>query len=306
MVDRRWPHRERFHPDPSLRTPPGSARPRPWQAPAEGRPLPRTRILLVGNATGLRMAAVTMLRRDGHMVDAAATGEEAVQALNNAPYDVVFIDAVLPDTTAEAMLDTIRDMTGPARLAPVIVLAPPHDELEARAWREAGADDVLTANPTLDELAGAIARHVWLSRSFGPMLGFMPGLQEESEEGIPVLSLERISELRANMPREELLDMVEECIADMFHRLPALRRALATGSSGAITAQAHAMVGMAGGYGMAVLEARLRAILTAVRGRRLDTIDGAAAMVETDLTRAAGALRRVLRIPQPAASGAQT
>jgi hypothetical protein len=129
---------------------------------------------------------------------------------------------------------------------------------------------------------------------------------EEFEEGIPILSAERIMELRANLPREELLEMVEECIADLFHRLPALRRSLATGATGAITAQTHAMVGMAGGYGMAVLEARLRAILTAVRTRRLDTIDGAAATVEADLTRAAAALRRTLRQPLPARSGVQT
>jgi hypothetical protein len=134
----------------------------------------------------------------------------------------------------------------------------------------------------------------------------MPGLREESEEGIPILSAERVDELRSNLPREELIEMVEECISDMFHRLPALRRSLAAGSAGAITAQAHAMVGMAGGYGMAVLEARLRAILTAVRGRRLDTIDGAAAVIEADLTRGAAALRRALRMPQPARSGAQS
>jgi len=110
-------------------------------------------------------------------------------------------------------------------------------------------------------------------------------------------------ELRANLPRDDLLDMVEECIADLFHRMPAFRRSLATGASGAITAQTHAMVGMAGGYGMAVLEARLRAILTAVRAQRLDTIDGAADMVEADLTRAAAALRRTLRLPHQANSG---
>ena len=88
----------------------------------------------------------------------------------------------------------------------------------------------------------------------------MPGLERRIEEGIPILSAERVDELRSNLPREELVEMVEECISDMFHRLPALRRSLAAGSSGAITAQAHAMVGMAGGYGMAVLEARLRAM----------------------------------------------
>ncbi len=60
---------------------PGQSGRAPGQAPAEGRTTPRTRVLLAGAATGLRMAAVTMLRRDGHLVDVAETGEAAVQAL---------------------------------------------------------------------------------------------------------------------------------------------------------------------------------------------------------------------------------
>ncbi len=282
---------------------PGQRGRAPGQIPAEGRPLPRTRILLAGVPTGLRMAAVTMLRRDGHMVDAVTTGEAAVKALNDTPYDVAFVDTVLPDMTVESAIETIRDRVGPARTTPVIVLAPPHKEIDERSWRDAGADGVVSSNPTLEDLAGAIRDNVWLSRPFGPGLGSMPGLEDESEEGMPILSAERVVELRTNIQREELADMVEECISDLYRRLPALRRALTVGSPGAISAQAHAMVGMAGGYGMAVLEARLRAILTAVRARRLDTIDGASEVVESDLTRAAAALRRALRLPQPTRSG---
>lgn len=278
----------------------------PGQLLAEGNSLPRTRILLAGAATGLRMAAVTMLRRDGHMVDVAVSGEGAIQALREVPYDIAFIDGALPDMSIEVAIAAIRDLTGPARLMPLIVSAQPQEEADERPWRDSGADDILVANPTLDDLISAIRRHVWFSRSFTREAGALSGPVEEFEEGIPILSAERVMELRANLPREELLEMVEECIADLFHRLPALRRSLATGATGAITAQTHAMVGMAGGYGMAVLEARLRVILTAVRTNRLDTIDGAAAMVEADLTRAAAALRRTLRLPHQASSGAQT
>jgi signal transduction histidine kinase len=285
---------------------PGRRGREPGQVPAEGRPLPRTRVMLIGAATGVRIAAVTMLRRDGHMVDQVTTMQQAASLLKNAPYDVVFMDSVLPDLSVEQAIATMRGMPGPAHTVPLIVLAPPAEESEARAWRAIGATDIVANDPTLDDLTGAIRRNVWLNRSPLPGAGFMPGLEEETEEGIPILDPGRLAELRANVPPDDLLDMVEECISDLFHRLPALRRSLAAGASGAITAQAHAMVGMAGGYGMAVLEARLRAILTAVRGRRLDTIDGAAAVIEADLTRAAAALRRNLKHGQPVRSEAKT
>jgi signal transduction histidine kinase/CheY-like chemotaxis protein len=285
---------------------PGQRGRAPGEVPAEGRPSPRTRVLLVGAQTGVRIAAATMLRRDGHMVETVETGEQAVRALENAPYDIVFIDTVLPDMSIENAAGAVRELVGPARTMPVIALAPSHENSEARRWRQAGIESVLPNPPTLEDLATAIARHVWLSGSPGINSGLLNTWQDESEEGIPILSTERIAELRANIRPDELLEMVEECIADLFHRLPAFRRALAAHAPGPILAQTHAMVGMAGGYGMAVLEARLRAILTATRTRRLGTIDGAADVVEADMTRAASALRRVLRQGQPASSTVQT
>jgi CheY-like chemotaxis protein len=282
---------------------PGQRGRAPGQVPAEGRPLPRTRILLAGTPTGLRAAAVTILRRDGHMVNPVATGEEVVQSLRLVPYDVVFMDMNLPDMTMETTMGVIREMAGPGRTVPVIVLAGPHDEIEERAWRDAGVDDILASAPILDDFTAAISRHVWLNRSLVPASGPTPGPEEQTEDGVAILAAERIAELRANIQPEHLLDMVEECIADLFHRLPALRRALAAGAPGPIIAQAHAMVGMAGGYGMAVLEARLRAVLTAARGQRLDTIDGAAEVIEADLARTAAVLRRTLRPGQKVGSG---
>jgi hypothetical protein len=109
-----------------------------------------------------------------------------------------------------------------------------------------------------------------------------------------VLSLARVRELRTNLPPETFINLVEECIADLDHRLPALRRAIAAGNPGAITAHAYAMVGMAAGYGMAALETRLRMTLAAARDG--DTITLSAAVVseiEADLAEAARMLREI-------------
>ncbi|HEX3993320.1 MAG TPA: PAS-domain containing protein, partial [Acetobacteraceae bacterium] len=180
----------------------------PGLATAEGKPLPRTRILLVGATTGLRMAAKTMLQRDGHMVDTVATNDAALQAMRQVPYDIAFIDSVLPDASAEGALASIRDLAGPARILPVILLAQPHDNADESPWRESGADDVLAANPTLEDFSNTIRRHVWLSMSFKIEPGSSTDPVDDYEEGIPILSAERIMELRANLPRDELLDMV--------------------------------------------------------------------------------------------------
>jgi DNA-binding response OmpR family regulator/signal transduction histidine kinase len=271
---------------------PGQGGRAPGQVPTGGRPLPRTRILLAGALTGQRRAMVTMLRRDGHMVRSVATGEEAVQSVRLVPFDIVFVDSVLSDMNLDTTMAVIREMAGTGQTVPVIAVATPNRGIEERGWRDSGVDDILAGPETLEDFTAAIRRHVWRNRTVAEPL---PGPDEETVDGLPILSADRIAELRANIQAEHLLEMVEECIADLFHRLPALRRALGAGVPGPIIAQAHAMVGMAGGYGMAMLETRLRAILTAVRTQRLDTTDGAALAIEADLARTAAVLRHMLR-----------
>ena len=274
------------------------------RAPGEARPsariMPRTRVLLVGAASGLQLAAATMLRRDGHMVDAATDGASAVRALNRAPYDIVFLDVDLPDIPGPVATRYIRHLPGPARTVPVIGLATSYSPAEAESWRAGGMDDVLIKPPSMRDIDDALTRFVWVGSPEGPAGPARPAWQGEVQEGIPVLSAPRVAELRTHIRGDQLVDMIDECVADLFHRLPALRRALANQATGAIAAQAHAMVGVAGGYGMAVLEARLRAVLNAVRDGRLDTIEGAAQVVEADLSRAAAAWKAVLREPEPA------
>src|SRR6202012_6017529 len=104
----------------------------------------------------------------------------------------------------------------------------------------------------------------------------------------PVLAAARIDELRANLSPETFANLMNECLADMEHRFPALRRALVAHAPGAVTAHAHALVGMAAGYGMAALEARLRTIMAAARDGDLSPLGPTiVAAVEADFTEAA-------------------
>ena len=90
--------------------------------------------------------------------------------------------------------------------------------------------------------------------------------------------------------------MVEECLIDLHARLPALRRAMEAGDGNDVAAQAHAMVGMAAGYGMAALEARLRALMQAARGSDIGRVAALAVELDAELSMAANALRDALAI----------
>jgi HPt (histidine-containing phosphotransfer) domain-containing protein len=99
-----------------------------------------------------------------------------------------------------------------------------------------------------------------------------------------------LDELRANLPPDMLASLIEGCLADLSERLPSLMEALREGAAEPVIAQAHAMAGMAAEYGMAMLEARVRAVMQLAHG---DTGSAAemAEELEAEMSRAATALR---------------
>jgi hypothetical protein len=125
--------------------------------------------------------------------------------------------------------------------------------------------------------------------------GYELSIADDTDEGIPILSAERLTELQAIVRPAKLIERVEECITSLQYRLPALTLALNTGLDDRIKIEATAMADIAADCGMNVLASRLKRIANAAHWRLLDTIDGAADVVEADLTRAAAALRSHVR-----------
>ena len=254
---------------------------------------PRTRILLMEPPAGDPPTSAAMLRRHGHHVDTAASAAAAIQAMKTAPYDVVLMTAAADNGDLETA-ETFRQLPEPACSTPLIALTPRSSiDSEADAVATTGMDGVLRQPFSNDELADVLRRFVW---AVPPE--FHPGaVVTAPEQAFPAaLSAERIGELRNNLPDAIFNNLVTECLVDMDHRLPALRRALVARAPGAIAAHAHAMLGMAAGYGMVGLEARLRLVMNACRDGDLSTLDATIVTdIERDFEAAAEGLRRILR-----------
>ena len=257
------------------------------------RVLPHARILLVEDILANQLVTATLLRREGHLVDIAANGGDALWATAHQPYDLVFMDIFMPGMSGFEVARRIRAIPGPARNVPIVALTANMSPDDHAMCREAGMNRLLGKPVALPDLVQALADLAW------------DGLPERSAAvwtgkarapRSPVLAAERIDELRNSLPGEMLCGMVEECLIDLQARLPALRHAMESGNSDEVAAQAHAMVGMTAGYGMAAMEARLRALMLAARSS--DTTRAAVLAVELDaeLSMAASALREALAI----------
>lgn len=268
--------------------------------PAETRrPIPRTRVLLVEDVHANQLVTATLLRRDGHMVDVAENGEKAIQLIKNNPYDIVFMDIFMPGMSGQEAALRIRQLPGAAGQVPILALTANTSPNDEAVFREAGMNGLLGKPVSPIELSNALRDHVWWIKNPSQSSDMEEQEQEKPEtedDTLPILSINRLTELRANLPHETFVSLVEECLTDLDHRLPALRRALATRSAGAIVAQAHAMVGMAAGYGLAALERALRNILIAARDNELASLDPSTiTRVETELARGSEALRTHLQ-----------
>ena len=253
--------------------------------------LPRTRILLVEDILANQLVTATLLRREGHLVDIATNGAEALQAVAQLPYDLVFMDIFMPGMSGFDVARRIRSMPSPAGSMPIVALTANVSPDDRALCREAGMNQLLGKPVALPELVQALGELAW--RGLPERSAAMRAATAAPPRN-PVLSAERIGELRSSLPGDMLGGMVEECLIDLQARLPVLRRAMQAGTGDEVAAQAHAMVGMAAGYGMAALEARLRALMLAARGS--DTAHAAALAVELDaeLSMAASALREAL------------
>jgi signal transduction histidine kinase/DNA-binding NarL/FixJ family response regulator len=269
-----------------------ASQPRSGAALPVQRILPRTRILLVDDIPANQLVTATLLRREGHQVDIAADGPEALRAVAHHAYDLAFMDIFMPGMSGLDVARRIRTMPAPAGSLPIVALTANISPDDQALCREAGMNRLLGKPVSLPDLLQALADLAWRG---------LPERSATSRTGTtasrsPVLSGERINELRSSLPGDVLNGMVEECLIDLQARLPALRRAMEAGDAQDVAAQVHAMVGMAAGYGMAALEVRLRALMQAARGSDIARAAALAAELDAELGMAATALREALAI----------
>ena len=261
------------------------------------RTLPRTRILLVEDVRANQIVAATLLRRAGHTVDVAANGAAAIQAVERVPYDIVFMDIFMPGMSGQEATQRIRALPGPAHEIPIIALTANTSARDEVIFRAAGMDGVLGKPVSLPELLAALAVHVWPGHPAGePALSRSGAPGADAAAGVgKILALDRLTELRANLPPAVLRQLVQECLTDLDERMPPFRRALASGIALEIETQAHTMTGMAAGYGLAALEKKLRAIMAAARAGDTASLDQAFAETTHELARGGAALREILQ-----------
>ena len=120
------------------------------------------RILVVDDEPAIRRALRPPLMELGFQVVEASRGEEALQALRNAPHDIVLLDINMPGIGG---IETLRRIRAFAPRLPVLMLTVRDDEEDKVEALELGADDYVTKPFSMRELIARIRSAVRRARA---------------------------------------------------------------------------------------------------------------------------------------------
>ncbi len=225
--------------------------------------LPRTRVLLVEDVPANQMIVATVLRRDGHMVDVASSGLEALAKVQFGAYDIVFLDIYMPGIDGLETARRIRAMPGQTVTLPIVALTANVSGLDRADYIAAGMDDLVPKPVERATLLAAIARHVWAGRRGCPSIprripdAAKPAVLPRPPEAV---DLTRVASWRTGLPAPVCDALFADCIRQLRNMLPDLHGAIERQDKPALKRVTHAMMGVAGNYGLAGLEAALRAL----------------------------------------------
>ena len=122
-----------------------------------------SRVLVADDNADLRDYIAGLLRSRGYLVDTAADGVEALEAVRTDPPDLLVSDVMMPRLDGFGLLSAVRDDPG-LRELPVLMLSARAGDEAAVQGLDAGADDYLTKPFSGRELVARVASNIRLAK----------------------------------------------------------------------------------------------------------------------------------------------
>jgi DNA-binding response OmpR family regulator len=125
-----------------------------------------TRILLVDDEQSIQTLLSYPLRKDGYHVTSAQDGREALQRFEEARFDLVILDLMLPKLDG---VEVCRELRSRSQV-PIIMLTAKGSETDKVAGLEVGADDYITKPFSMREFRSRVKAALRRSRMVGEPL----------------------------------------------------------------------------------------------------------------------------------------
>lgn len=247
------------------------------------------------NATNQEVIRL-ILESAGHEARIVSDGEEALDALEEATYDLALIDMHMPNRSGIDVIKTYRFMTTSGPITPMVLLTADTSSDARQEAENAGAAACLTKPVGARDLTQLLARLLDGETHHTPSPDSTPesgSHQRETEPGdASDLVSERTLQQLATMARDPsfLSDLIENFLQDAEKLIEQLETAEAAGDLEGIHYHAHALHGSAGNLGVRAMAEAAAAL------RHADQSDLQTGTVRYEL----GSLRELLGRTRPA------
>lgn len=236
------------------------------------------KILLAEDSPTNRELATVMLKKMGYMLDTAANGHEAVEAVRSKPYDLVLMDVQMPEMDGIEATKRIRRMEKEERGdLPATGVRLPIIALTANAMRgdrekciEAGMDDYISKPFKSADLLRAIEKAVEMGEE-SPPDGMVGGLSIAGSFRENAFDWYHLVD-RLGRQEEFARKLVSIFLDEAPRLIQNLKESLNTGDPFSMTKSAHALKGASANAGAIALSETARVIEKIVHEGRIDEI----------------------------------
>jgi CheY-like chemotaxis protein len=222
-----------------------------------------------------------LLSKQGHTVESAVNGREAVEAVRQRSYDLVLMDVQMPEMDGITATREIRALSSAAAGVPIVALTANAMPGQREEYLAAGMTDYVAKPIRPLDLCTAIVRAIKAPSPSAPAR-----IDDRTEDlkskgvvsapaaaqAIPVLDRETMRGWSAGLQEDVVSSLLADLAQESGRSLNAIKSALAQGDLDRVQALAHLLKGMAGNVGAARL-ARVAASIEAEAPR----VEGVAA-----------------------------
>jgi two-component system sensor histidine kinase/response regulator len=258
---------------------------------AEARSSAVVHLLVVEDNVVNQEVAMRLLESQGHRVDVAGNGQEAVEAAARFQYAAVFMDCQMPVMDGYEATRAIRAIEGPGRHTPIIAMTAGAMVGERERCLAAGMDDYLSKPIRLTELRAALVRWAGVSGTVNGNGRRAPAGEPDQEGTADVLDPGVISGLRELDHRGGgMAELVDLFISDTVSRLDDLGHGIAAGDASQVAKAGHTLKGSSANLGAFAMADLCEEIQSSATNHGLDGAGEILRRLEAEFRRVRAAL----------------
>jgi len=210
----------------------------------------KIRILVAEDIPTNQKVALAILDKLGYRADAVANGQEALEALETVPYDLVLMDVQMPEMDGFEATQRIRDAKSKVRNHKIPIIAMTAHALKGDREKclEAGMDDYVSKPVNPQELVEAVERCFGGASREGRVYATAPHSHE-------LVIFDKSVLLDVLSGDEELLKTIlQSFLENTPNQIDALKEGQRSGDASQIVRQAHSLKSASGGVGTTVMQ----------------------------------------------------